>query len=375
MIYESCFKEKTSMQEYIHRHFEEISSPFTGGIELTGNCNLKCVHCYAESYRNHKTRKLTLDNIKKIIDQWVDMGLLEVFLTGGEALTRKDFKEIYKYIRTRGVFISLLTNATLIDDDLIQLFQEYPISLISITMYGYTKETYEKVTQTPGSFQNFKNAIQLLKTNDIPFELKTIGLTINYHEIRAIREYAKFLGVNCRSGFDIRPMNDGNKFPLQYRVSPEDAFKLDISDDKRREFWEQIAKNPSPQIDSQNRRNCGYLYPCNIAKQFAFITADGYLRGCVKSCEYQYDIINGTFTDGWKALKENIVDKKASGNFVCLSCEKFRYCEQCTSNFILENHNAEQPVEFYCRVAEYRKQYVESYRQRNNIDTKTDSWR
>lgn len=376
MSCENCYKEKMSMQNYIAEHFENIRAPFTGGIELTGSCNLRCVHCYAETYRNQHTRTMKTEQIKHIIDQWVDMGLLELFITGGEALTRHDFAEIYTYIRKKGVFVALLTNATLINTKILDLLEEYPVEMVSITMYGMTKETYENVTGVDGSYDQFMNAIQLLRERKIPFELKTIGLTINYHETLDMRKFAEELGVNCRTGFDIRPMNDGNKAPLKYRVSPKQAFQIDILDKKRRSFWENVGKNPLPQKNSDQRRIDSFLYPCHIAQQFAFVTADGYLRGCVKSVEYQYDLLQGTFMEGWRLLKLNLIDKKASSHFPCLKCDMFRYCEQCTSNFILENKDAERPVRFYCQVASLRKQFAEQYSDRaaEQLTSTTDSF-
>ena len=41
-----------------------------------------------------------IDEVKKIIDQLYDVGCLQVLLTGGEAMLRPDFIEIYLYLKS-----------------------------------------------------------------------------------------------------------------------------------------------------------------------------------------------------------------------------------------------------------------------------------
>ncbi len=57
-------------------------------------------------------------------------------------------------------------------------------------------------------------------------------------------------------------------------------------------------------------------------------------------------------------IKREFRDKKAP--LKCLMCDKFHYCEQCTAHF-LSKANAIPEIDcFFCKVAEFRKAYVES---------------
>lgn len=347
------------VNEFITNKFPDVRIPFTAGIELTPYCNYSCIHCYATP--NRMKKQLSNYQIKKIIDILVDNGTIEIFFTGGDPLIREDFKDIYIYAKKKGLMVSVLTNASMLNQELCDMFKEYPLEELSITMYGYTKETFEKVTGLKGSYQKFMNAIELIKKNNINCELKAIGMRQNFNEIKKIIEFGRSNGFRIVFGFDIRPMNNYNKKPIDLRISSDEAINFEINDSDRIDFWKLVAKGSIGLRDEiKQRRKENYLYTCDIAKQFVFINCEGKMQGCVKAVTYQYDLIKDfDFKTGWEYLGK-IRDLKASEKFKCNSCEYFEVCEQCTENQILENRDADNPVDFYCKSAIKRYEFVNS---------------
>ncbi len=364
-----CLHSKV-MRDFVAEHFEGIRAPFTAGIELTAKCNFTCVHCYCRPERGHDD--LTTKEVKDIIDALVDRGLLELFFTGGEVFTRKDFKDIYIYAKRKGLMVSVLSNISLLNEEHISLFKEYPVTQISTTMYGASEETYRRVTGISGAYDKFLHSIQMLKENNIPFELKFIAMRQNIKDLYKVRELGINLGVNMVIGFDVRPMVDGSQEPVIFRVTPEEAFEFDVKDELRRSFWEQVAAEEFEEENGMRERQIQYrtlnrcLYPCSVAQQFVFITSNGLMQGCVKTAYDQYDLRNGSFDEGWEYLKEKFIEPKASSTFKCLSCDKKKYCEQCTANFVLEYGNAEQVDPFFCSIATMRKNFIDKKKQEIN---------
>ena len=117
---------------------------------------------------------MTTKEFKNIFDILVDHGLLDTYFTGGEIFTRPDFEEIYLYAKKKGVLISLLSNITLLTKHHIELFKEYPVEVISTTMYGYTEEAYERVTGIKGSYKKFMDALELLEHSGIKYGKRQI---------------------------------------------------------------------------------------------------------------------------------------------------------------------------------------------------------
>lgn len=285
MAEQYCFERK--LNNYVDECFDGISAPFSAGIELTAKCNLNCIHCYAKPGRDHSD--MTTEEYKFLIDQLVERGLLELYLTGGEILTRPDFQELYVYTKKKGLLVSLLSNITLLNDELLELFRKYPPEIISTTMYGYSPETYEAVTGDPRGYEKFMSGLQKLMKSGLKFEIKYVGMTQNYDDIYRVRELGAELGVPMVVICDVHPMSDGSTKPMEYRLTPEEAFEFDIKDKGRRCFWESVGEQlMNGEIETipqrtKNRFEQGYLYPCSIGSQHCFISSDLKLQGCVRA--------------------------------------------------------------------------------------------
>ena len=351
------------INEFIDRHFETIRAPFTAGFELTAKCNLNCVHCYAKCDRGHKA--FTTEEFKRIFDQLIDRGMMEAYFTGGEIFTRPDFDELYVYAKKKGVILLLLSNITLLNQHHIDLMNEYPVENISTTMYGYSEETYERVTGVKGSYKQFMTALDLIRKNDLPYELKFVTLNENKEDLYKVREFGKQLGVEMVVSTGIHPESDGRMTPMDSRLTPEMAFEFDWKDPDRRDFWRGVARQLlTGEIElvpgrAKARFAEGYLYPCSIAHQHVFITSDLHLQGCVRASYKRYDLRTGSFDDGWQFLQREFLDKKSSDSFRCRNCKDIRFCEQCTANFAQVSGDEETPDDFYCQVAKLRHQMVD----------------
>jgi pyruvate-formate lyase-activating enzyme len=76
---------------------------------VTARCNLTCEQCNI-IYANADVRECTIDEVKRIADNFATMGVAIVLLTGGEPFARKDLPEIIRAFESRGVHVRMQTN-------------------------------------------------------------------------------------------------------------------------------------------------------------------------------------------------------------------------------------------------------------------------
>ena len=148
--------------------------PFSGSFELTERCNLRCGHCYINQpagSRAARARELTTSQVTGILDQIADAGCLYLLLTGGEALLRPDFEEIYLYAKRKGLLLTLFTNGTLLTPRLADFLAEWRPYALEITVYGATQDIYERVTGVPGSYAACMRGIELALARRLPLSL------------------------------------------------------------------------------------------------------------------------------------------------------------------------------------------------------------
>ena len=85
---------------------------------LTDNCNFKCAYCYAFAgeIANESMREepLSIEESYKIVDQIVNMGFVELVLTGGEPLLNRNVFNIASYAKEKGLMVGLLTIGTVL---------------------------------------------------------------------------------------------------------------------------------------------------------------------------------------------------------------------------------------------------------------------
>jgi radical SAM protein with 4Fe4S-binding SPASM domain len=320
--------------------------PISGNFELTGRCNLRCIHCYVRD--TYTTEELSYEEICDILDQIAEAGCLWLLFTGGEPLIRKDFTKIYQYAKKKGFILFILSNATLITPDIADLFAEQPPFLLDVTMYGYTAETYEKMTGVSGSFEKFMNGIKLAIDRNLNLQLKTIPTTINVHEFIDMYRFAESLGISFRYDAKIHRKKDGSDEPLQYRLTPEEILSLDLCIPELRET---LTKEYTRMYGAPKKTDS--LYICGAGKDSFFITCDGILNTCTLSTVPGYDLRKGKFLDGFKLFPE-AVNVKRTRESECQTCPVINICGQCPPYCELEHGDPEQTIEFLCELAKLR---------------------
>ncbi len=82
---------------------------------ITARCNLTCQQCNIIDATSD-VREGTLDELKRIADNFARMKVAMVLLTGGEPFTRLDLPDIIREFTTRGVHVRMQTNGLASDE-------------------------------------------------------------------------------------------------------------------------------------------------------------------------------------------------------------------------------------------------------------------
>ncbi|KJR97806.1 MAG: hypothetical protein VR65_22540 [Desulfobulbaceae bacterium BRH_c16a] len=307
-------------------------------------------------------KELSLDEIKAIIEQALPKGLLWVLLTGGEPLLRKDFADIFIYLKKKGLLVSVFSNATLITNEHIRLFKKFPPRDLEITVYGATPTTYNAVTRTAGNYDKFIQSIELLSEYNVPFRLKTMALATNYHEFSAIREFCQnYTKDYFYFDFQLHLRPDGdpgkNKTITKERLSPEKIIELEWNDPARSKALEKECSTLIQPDFLNNRGNS--LFRCGVGRGSAFVSCDGTLRLCQSLCheEYTCNLRNRSLIEAWEELRSKTRTAVSdSREFLedCNRCQYINLCMWCPALAHLETGRLDARIDTFCRLAKAR---------------------
>lgn len=343
---------------HIFNRLEGIDrTPLSGGLEITSRCNLRCVHCYLQD--TSFTNELTYEQICNILDQIADEGCLWLLITGGEPLLRPDFADIYIYAKRKGFLITLFTNGTMLTSHIADLLKDDPPFRIEISLYGMTIDTYERITGVPGSFERCIRGINLLMERKLPLNLKTVAITLNKHEIQDMKKYAASLGIQFRFDPMINPTLNGLTTSTMVRLSPQEIVELDMADEERASSWSEVCDSQWGAWGGDNR-----LYTCGAGRKGFYITSTGELAECTIGRRTNYNLLRGTFHEGFYKAMPQILAQQRTRHSECQACPMIKLCGNCVSWADLECGDPEASVDFLCqvaqlRVATFKKGYLE----------------
>jgi radical SAM protein with 4Fe4S-binding SPASM domain len=328
--------------------------PIAGSMELTFRCNLRCVHCYLGDHRGSgKPRaELSTAEVKRIFDQMADAGTLWLLLTGGDPLLRPDFQEIYTSAKRKGFILTLFTNGTLLTPAIADFLADLPPHRMEITLYGATRETYERVTGIPGSYERCMRGIDLLLERGLPLNLKAMAMTLTVAEIPAMKAYAESRGVDFR--FDPMICNDidQTQAPFALRLPADEVAKLDSTNPARVQAWREFYQKQSEVVRDER-----YLFSCGAGINAYHIDPFGQLSICMSARRPSYDLRQGSFQEGWEEFLRQVRFAPAEKS-ACRQCSLHSLCGICPGWSDSENQNFSKPVEYLCQIGHRRAEVL-----------------
>ena len=244
-------------------------------FEVTHRCNLGCEHCYLTEGpvgRPRPTREeLTLDEIRRVLDQLADAGTFFVTLTGGEVFMRRDFISILAHARSLNFSVTIFTTGTLLSPEKAdEVADLHPLS-VEVSIYSARPEIHDRVTKIPGSHARSLRALRLLRARGVIILIKSPLMSLNSGEYHGIVELAEELGAGYTFDPMLTPRRDRNLAPVALSPS-RDQMRAFFSDPVLAKELHQPVKclpQKGEEICGTGRRTCmispyGDVFPCGV---------------------------------------------------------------------------------------------------------------
>lgn len=322
--------------------------PVSASLDLTSRCNLKCLHCFLR-HDHVDLREKSTREVEQVLELLRDFGVLFLVLTGGDPFCRPDFKAVYQAAKRCGFFLSLFSNGTLMDDDLMDFLADQPPRRIELTAYGHTEATYEAVTGIPGSYSRFRYAVDGLLRRGILLRLKSMVLSTNANELTAIRDWVVGLGCDFRYDAIIHPCLDGDASPLTERITPALIAQFRHRDKERRPSPPSGEAPPAPTPPRK------HLFECGAGLLTLHVDSRHQAHPCMSWRLDPFDLTKNPTLSEWHTYVAALRARPAPGG-ACDTCADRGQCQSCAAYSVLEAGNPAGVPKFFCQlVAEEKK--------------------
>lgn len=119
-------------------------------LEITGRCQLACVHCYAESGPTGTHGSMTPADWERIIDDAARAGVKTVQFIGGEPTMHPVFLRLARHALDAGLRVQVFTNLYRVTDALWELYENPQVHL-GTSYYSDDPAEHDAITGRPGS--------------------------------------------------------------------------------------------------------------------------------------------------------------------------------------------------------------------------------
>ncbi len=128
-------------------------------VELTGRCNERCTHCYADA-SPERTEELSFEAVAAALDDAVALGFPVVQFTGGDPLLHRGLVDLVAYARAIGMpRIEIFTNGLALGEPLLDRLAPHGVEF-AFSVYSHDPGAHDAVTRVEGSHARTLRAIE-----------------------------------------------------------------------------------------------------------------------------------------------------------------------------------------------------------------------
>lgn len=251
--------------------------PSTVFWDITGNCNLKCLHCYNFD-RHNRDNELSTEEVKRALEEMSIYGVGSIAFSGGDPFMRKDFVEIVHHAANLSFkSVSVATNGTLIDSEIARQLNIENIN-VQISIDGDVAEIHDSMRGVRGSFDKAISGIKLLMEEGVNTSVCTTATTLNVDRIPNIIQLMKDLCVENYRAQGMVPIGRGKVNGKELRLTPDRMKKLvEYLESEKIPITSYNFTLMPPPTDAVDFCGTG---ACSAASSICSITAEGNVVPC-----------------------------------------------------------------------------------------------
>ncbi|MCV6637109.1 radical SAM protein [Candidatus Albibeggiatoa sp. nov. NOAA] len=256
---------------------------------VTERCNLRCSHCYQDSYARNE---LSFEQLLGILEQY--KSILDTFsqrlnrpvrghinITGGEPFARQDFVDLLEvFAQHRQLFsFAILSNATFIDRTIAKQLQQLKPRYVQISIEG-TEQTHDAIRGEDNFKQTLAGLAQLRKVG-IYTVISFTAHRRNYKEFPDVVKIARQHKANRVWSDRLIPHGSGaNEFVLTPEET-QDFFQLmHDAQQSAQKSWFNRTTEVATHRALQFLISGGKPYHCTAGESFVTIQSNGDVLPC-----------------------------------------------------------------------------------------------
>jgi len=172
-----------------------MDRPFGLLAELTYSCPLSCAYCSNPVNLADYRDELTTLEWQRVIAEAQELGVLQLHLSGGEPLQRRDVVELVRSAHQAGLYTNLVTSAIGLSRRRAEQLKEAGLDHVQVSIQADEPVVSDRIAGTP-SFERKIEAARLVKELGWPLTLNVVLHRQNIDRVAALLRWAEELAAD-----------------------------------------------------------------------------------------------------------------------------------------------------------------------------------
>jgi len=328
-----------------------MRTPKKMDIDITNRCNLRCRYCYHFESAGDAGVDLPAAEWLQFFEELNRCAVTEVTLGGGEAFIRDDLKEIIGGIVRNRMRFQILSNGTLIDDDMAAfLASTKRCNYVQVSIDGSMPESHDAM-RGKGSFARAIDGLKTLRRNGVRAAVRVTIHRKNVHDLEGVAKLLlEEIGLSSFSTNSAGALGLCRKNAEIVQLTAEDRIiAMDTLLRLTKKYNSRINAMAGPLAEARgwlemeearlegrpSMPNRGSLTGCGCFREHLAVRADGVITPCTMLSQIELGRINrDDLGEVWRSHEK--LDELRHRHQIPLSgfafCEGCDYIDQCTGN-------------------------------------------
>lgn len=313
--YKTLFNTKTGFfmrieDDGYNEPFWSKDGPELLDVAITNYCEHGCEFCYRQSNRNGK--HLSIDEMKVIVEQAKNAGVLQIALGGGNPNQHPQFIEMLELIKAKGIVPSYTSNGEGLTDEILSATKQY-CGTMAISLYPPYDEI-ERITSRIKSFGIKLNVHIILKTD-------TIEMLTDWF----MSSPAWFEKINAVIVLNYKPIASSKELMVTNKEQLRDFYSAVSNVSAVKVGFDSCCV---PGIVTWMNVNPALIESCEAARFSAFVSEDMKMFPCsfMANTNDYGDLRTNTLVDIWQNNQAFINHRNKILNNGCKNCQMHSIC-------------------------------------------------
>jgi len=262
--------------------------PQTVSIEVTRECGCRCDHCLIKEGEG----QMSTDEIKKVIDQALEMGACIITFTEGDPILREDIFDLIRYVDKEKAVVNLFTPGLELTMEKADALKDAGLYNLLIGIYSRDPLAHDLVRGVPGAHAKAVEAIKVALEAGLIVTMSTHIKSGQVDQIEDLYRFASELGVHEFSVWEGIPK------------TPEEQI-TQIEREKILNLYRRINSTPGGPRFFASTYFEGEMMGCMAGRRWVHVGVDGAVRGCPYLKESYGSVLERSLKDLWKGMRRS----------------------------------------------------------------------